>query len=300
MNKQVIIHQNSNKSSRFKASSGFLYILILSSLVLIFSSYLTIIYFFPNIIPNIPISWSRNSLIILIFSGFFASLVVISALRIVSLNGYKPLSLPTPLTTTDKEIDPALQGILLNEFEYARQTAGESMEERNAVINFYLLIVGGASSGVIAFLGNFANHIELIIGAVALLWIVTIVGWLTLFKLIALRIAWVGSAASMNAIKEFYIANSERMHLSGEVLQSAFVFKSSTIPSAGKHWNVAHYSALLVAFLDTAIYFGGIMLLVFVMPDSQTPVIVLIGILIAVLFLASHWWIYDLSLKPRN
>jgi hypothetical protein len=209
-------------------------------------------------------------------SGLFLAITLAIALGLALITSIsKPIKLPTPQKIRGLKMEPGnnsymseglnINKLLLGEFGYARETAAQAMEERRMVINFYLLIVGGAGSGAVAILFGAANpnRQALLIGAVILLWIVCLIGWLSLFMLISLRLAWVGSANSMNYIKEFYLNNAENMgmDLSSDVIHSAFYFKSNTLPSAKKHWNATHYSALLVALLDSAAFWGGTILL---------------------------------------
>lgn len=56
--------------------------------------------------------------------------------------------------------------ILGEEFKYASKTAEQAMEHRMTIVNYYLLIVGGGGSGVIALIN--ANHAGNRCGATAL------------------------------------------------------------------------------------------------------------------------------------
>lgn len=188
------------------------------------------------------------------------------------------------------------KNILEQSFEYARETAGQAMEHRMTIVNFYLLIVGGAGSGVVAILAaNASDKNQLFAGAVALLWIVYLIGWLTVLKIIRLRAAWVESAFEMNLIKQFYITNVKGM--APGVLASAFSFKPTSIPSPAKPWNIYYYSAFLVAMLDSGAFLGGFLLLGLHLAAPGT--IWLIGALLALITLIAHMWVYDIMLKPQ-
>lgn len=186
--------------------------------------------------------------------------------------------------------------ILGQSFEYARETAGQAMEHRMTIVNFYLLIVGGAGSGVVAILAaNNSDKNQLFAGAVALLWIVYLIGWLTVLKIIRLRAAWIESAFEMNMIKQFYITNVRGM--ASDVLESAFSFKPSSIPAPAKPWNIFYYSAFLVAMLDAGAFLGGFLLLALHL--SAPGIIWLIGAPLALITLVAHMWVYDILLKPK-
>lgn len=202
------------------------------------------------------------------------------------------------ISTTAGNLDLSVNDILTGEFEYARETAGQAMEERRTLINFYLIVIGGAGSGVVAFLPTISTQSGLLLSAVTLLWAVSVVGWLTLFQLIALRAAWMGSANAMNFIKEFYKKNVGI--ISPEAIDSAFFFKTKTLPQPAKHWNAGHYSAVVVSFLDAVAFGGGALLLTMalngVITDSS---VIFVSIMACFLFLG-HFWVYDISLTyPR-
>lgn len=192
-----------------------------------------------------------------------------------------------------------LQGILMGEFEYARETAAQAMEERRSVTNFYLLIVGGTISGVIALLSTLASHHNLLLGAVAALWLVCVTGLLMQFSIISLRLAWVTSANSMNHVKEFYLQNAEKLGASRNILQSAFTYRTSTIPPADTHWNVNHFASLLIGSLDAGAFLSGLMLIGVALSEQSMPLICAVGCILATFVFMAHWWTYDLSLRPK-
>jgi ADP-ribose pyrophosphatase len=190
--------------------------------------------------------------------------------------------------------------ILEQEFEYARETAAQAMDQRLTIVNFYLLVVGGAGSIIGALLATNSGSINaakdpFFVATVALLWLVFLIGWLTHFKIVRLRSAWIESAMAMSYIKEFYIVNAKEMP--SQALRSAFFYRPSGIPKPYKSWNVYHFSALLIALLDAGAYLGGFMLLgLFLHADGD---IVIPGALLAILAFYAHVWIYDIALKPK-
>jgi len=255
-------------------------------------------------------SINRPEIITLGISGLFLVITMSIAWRLSFITSARSLPLPTSQKIKDfvnqsgnvSAIGGRLSAndILMREFEYLRETAGQAMEERRTVINFYLLIAGGAGSGVIAFLSNISNQSRLLLAAVMLLWIVCLIGWISLFMLIALRLAWINSALAMNYIKEFYVVNAENIGMSPDILQSAFLFQPMTLPSANKHWNVFHYSALLIALLDAGAFLAGAMLIEINMNGTSLSIVAIIGGVYAMGLFIAHWWSYDISLLPRH
>ncbi len=140
------------------------------------------------------------------------------------------------------------------EFEYARTTASEAMQDRHTMVNFYLTITGLIATGVFAVsaVGGEAN-VPRYMGTI-LLWLLCGVGWFYFLKLVKLRQAWVDSARTMNQIKMFFIEN---VTVPGADLREAFRWKPETMPPAGQPWTVFAYSASLIAFLDAAAFVGG-------------------------------------------
>ena len=143
--------------------------------------------------------------------------------------------------------------ILQWEFDYIRTTASEAMRDRHTMINFYLLAVGIVASGVVALLKR-DSGIPATAGT-ALLWGLCIIGLFYFLKIIRLRQAWHESATAMNQIKQVYIVNTEAKD--SEILTDAFHWDVGSLPPANKQWNVFHYSAMLVGFVNTVAYVAG-------------------------------------------
>lgn len=188
-------------------------------------------------------------------------------------------------------LDPNV--VLSCEFEYARISASESMEQRHTMVNFYLLAAGVMASGAVVVLAQGQS----IPGALAtlLLWALCSVGWLHFLSIIRLRQAWHDSARAMNCIKEFYIQHAQ--DLNGEVLRDAFRWQAHTLPRPDKPWTVFFYSAMVVSLLNSAAYvLGGVLL---GMPDAKLVPPLLLGILLVfgVVFFAFHAWLYFAFLK---
>ncbi|MBA3826800.1 MAG: NUDIX hydrolase [Ktedonobacterales bacterium] len=184
--------------------------------------------------------------------------------------------------------------VLEKAFEYAAGTAEQAMEHRMTIVNFYLLIAGGAGSGVVALVS--ANP-GIAVAAVPLLWLIAAIGGMISLQLMALRRAWAGSVVEMNYIREFFIANNNLFK--GEALAKAFLWNPKTMPDTHKRGNVFYYAMLLIAVLDAAAFFGGIFLLGF---DEHATLTTPVGFIsagtLAVAFLMLHLWVYNATLIP--
>ena len=233
------------------------------------------------------------------FSFLIVNVVIL--LAVLALNR-RPR--PRPLPPAAPPSEPPGEGnlnpsdILDWEFEYARTTASEAMEQRHTMVNFYLLVAGVAASGVIAALGD-GNNLPKAVGTM-LLWLLCGIGWLYFLAIVRLRQAWHDSARAMNQIKEFYFQHAQ--DIGRDVLRSAFRWQAHTLPDPGKPWTVFFYSAMLVAFLDSAAFVAGGLLLDRG-PTGSPPVLVLgLLILFGLLFFTFHVWLYFafLELNPAR
>jgi len=199
-----------------------------------------------------------------------------------------------PSLEQGKSLLPA-SDILKLEFEYARTTASEAMQDRHTMINFYLLVAGVVVSGVVAVLGQNAG-LPKAVGAM-LLWLLCGIGWLYFLKIIRLRQAWHDSAKAMNQIKEFYFRHAKEFD--PDVLRGAFRWQSHTLPAPDKPWTVFFYSAALIAFLDSVAYVaGGVLLGWGATPRLLLPALALLT-LFGLAFFAFHVWLYFEFLRPR-
>ena len=201
----------------------------------------------------------------------------------------------TPLAVAPGQalLDPA--DILKLEFEYARTTASEAMQDRHTMVNFYLLVAGVVVSGVVGVLAQ-NTGLPKAVGAI-LLWLLCGIGWLYFLKIVRLRQAWHGSARAMNKIKDFYIQHVK--DLDPDVLWSAFLWKPETLPPPDKPWTVFFYSGMLVALLNSVAYAAGGALLGWgVAPRLLLPALGLVT-LAGLAFFAFHVWLYFAFLRPK-
>ena len=183
--------------------------------------------------------------------------------------------------------------ILSLEFEYARTTASEAMQDRHTMINFYLVIAGVIASGVVAVLGQ-DTELPKAAGTV-LLWLLCGIGWLYSLKLIRFRQAWHDSARAMNQIKDFYIQHAKDFE--PDVLRDAFRWKTETLPPPDKPWTVFFYSALLIALLVSMAYVLGAAWLDLNLSLTIPRVDLWLYLIFGIGFLAFHIWLYFAFLK---
>jgi hypothetical protein len=195
-----------------------------------------------------PRHYTLYSLLFLFFNALIPIIVLIRSQR-------KPSSPPPDLSPKP----PASNGTTLEaefifewEFEYARATASEAMEDRHKMVNFYLLIGGATASGVLASLGK---EFSLAGVGTLLLWTFSILGWFYFLSIVRLREAWYDSVRAMLAIKEFCIANVT--DFPAAEFAPAFRWREATLPSPEKAWSLYHFAALLIGFFNSLAFILG-------------------------------------------
>ncbi len=221
-------------------------------------------------------------------------LVILALNRRTGASSSQPYT-PAPVSSDQKHLEAS--DILGWEFEYARTTASEAMQDRHTMINFYLLAVGVVGSGVIALLGQDVDANLPKATGTLLLWLLCGVGWVYFLKLIRFRQAWHDSARAMNQIKDFYVQHAKDFE--PEMLRDAFRWKTETLPPPDKPWTAFFYSAMLIAFLDSAAYVAGGALLS--LDATGSPPLSVLGplALFGLAFFAFHVWLYFAFLKPK-
>jgi len=98
-----------------------------------------------------------------------------------------------------------LEGLLLEEFNYAGNSAYQAMEDRARMFNLYLVIIGVLASGLVAIYQLTALKAFTQPLTVLLLVLSGIVGVVFFVQLIRLRQAHQESIITMNLIKEYYL-----------------------------------------------------------------------------------------------
>ena len=217
------------------------------------------------------------------------------AILILSRRVYtKPVGQKEPAIAVSVKKELKASEILGWEFDYARTTASEAMQDRHTMMNFYLVVVAVVASGVTAVVTQKAGDSSLTIGTL-LLWVLCEVGWLYYLKILKLREAWYESALAMNQIKECYFQHVN--DFDGEALRSAFRWQVHTTPALDKPWTVFFYSAMLIGFLDSVAFVGGGFLI-----DSKASLTYYnLGALtvLGVLFFLLHVYLYFAFLESK-
>jgi len=232
------------------------------------------------------------------FIFLVANMVILLAILVWNrLEGDKPSQAAKPVQRPPGQDLLDASDILGREFEYARTTASEAMQDRHTMINFYLVATGVVASGVIAVLKQDADANLPKTAGTVLLWLLCGIGWLYFLKLIRLRQAWHDSARAMNQIKDFYIQHAKDFE--PEMLRSAFRWKPETLPPPDKPWTVFFYSATLIGFLDSVAYVAGGTLLALDAAGSPPSSVLGLLTLFGLVFFAFHVWLYFAFLKPK-
>jgi ADP-ribose pyrophosphatase len=140
-----------------------------------------------------------------------------------------------------------LDGLLLEEFNYAGTSAYQAMEDRARMFNLYLVIVGvlGAALGAMyQFSGARAFTQPLTAGLLA---VAGIVGIVFFVKLIRLRQAHQDSVITMNMIKEYYLA---RFTPDNPNIGQVFQWRLGTVKAGERLGSVTFLIGFTVALLD--------------------------------------------------
>ena len=139
--------------------------------------------------------------------------------------------------------------LLIEDYNYIRDTLKQAMDDRHTMINYFILITGGIVTITVTNLSIaklLDPNIRYLLKIAA--FVLNIIGWIYFLNLIRLRQAWRGSALAMNQIKEFFIQNGR---IPDDIARSAFLWDTKTVPAAGRKSNVFYYSALLISFISS-------------------------------------------------
>lgn len=218
--------------------------------------------------------------------------------------------------TLDASIQPGgklddtlkLDGLLLEEFNYAGNSAYQAMEDRARMFNLYLVLVGVLVSVLVGVyqlssssLKTFTQPLTIVLLALA-----AILGLVFFVKLIRLRQAHQDSILTMSVIKEYYIARFQANNPNiGEVLR----WRMKDIKAGERLGSVTFLVCFAVAFLDSLALATAAALayLVVARPatgDEFTPgaLVPAVGIAAAVLVvvLLGQVWYYRVALSHRK
>lgn len=179
------------------------------------------------------------------------------------------------------------------EFGYAKETAEQAMQDRRAMVNFYLIITGIVVSSAVALCKEgISQSVYLVFPGLFL--IASIVGWIFFFMLIRLRQAWHESVEAMCQIKAFYLGDAK---FAGERdLHTAFRWTKDTIPKKGRRWTIFFLSATLVNLLDSIVFTAGC-IMIFWMKKLSIAHISLISIGIFIFLYGLQTFLYFWMLR---
>lgn len=198
-------------------------------------------------------------------SAIVIYLIVMEVLVVATFLVYRNSTTPK-ITAVKRLKNPRLEEnsftlaqLLLKEYDYIRETAAQIKSDRHAIVNYFLII-----SGVFLFIigrqffmhsDDFSSLLTNAKTATSMMVIISIaisvIGWIYFMQLIRLRQGWCDSAAAMNQIKDFYIANGR---IPDDLARSAFLWDNKVTPKPGKKSNVSYYSTMLISFIS-AIFF---------------------------------------------
>lgn len=205
----------------------------------------------------------------------------------------QPLPKP-PRPPLTRKLEISAQEVIGWEYEYARITASEAMQDRQTMVNFYFLLIGVVASGVVANLDKLGTWIG---ASTLLLWGGCIVGWFLFLIVVRLREAWHSSAKTMLKLRDFCIQHARDVE--PEILIKGFPWRVETLPPAGKRWSVFFYSGLLIAFLNSVSFVVGGLLLAAEL-RTATPLSVAALLVLGALLLAFHLFVYSALLAERR
>jgi len=115
----------------------------------------------------------------------------------------------------------------------------------------YLVAVASLLAAILSFqLGSDTTReaqVSVLIGFAVVFFVISVFGFLTIFQLVRLRLAWRESARAMNAIKHHVVLNSDRAN-------DVFLWTQATMPPAFKPTSVSFISALQVAIISGVMF----------------------------------------------
>ena len=152
--------------------------------------------------------------------------------------------------------------ILKAEYNYIANTVFQANEDRSRVASFYFVSVGSLVAAILSTLFSTNNLKNISLAFSGLFLVLTILGALTLAQLARLRAAWHESAQAMNAIKDFYIEHNKE-------IESAFKWRSKTLPPTDKPHSIANLMAFEVALLSAITSAASIYFLLLTLGDIE-------------------------------
>lgn len=201
----------------------------------------------------------------------------------------------------------SLPEILLKEFEYAKETADQAMDDRHTLVNYFLLSAGVvlASFGIMVSEeggAKFAYRYEVLVGLSLLF---NTVGWVYFMQVVRLRQAWCESARAMNHLKHVFVKNCG---INFDLAKKCFRWNFETLPRAGKKMTVFYFSALLISIINSSVMaLAGIIVIDLNLVRNSRPIPLghfitssCIGVFHLVFQMAMYTSLLEEKYKPKN
>jgi ADP-ribose pyrophosphatase len=186
----------------------------------------------------------------LVLGYAWATYLIISGWRLL-VDRSSPSSEGKPMEKLGGEIPRALQELVLQEYEYIRETMAQAMNDRHTMVNYFLLATGVVLAAISAIYSAegmsyspYKNYMT-----IAICLIFNLISWIYLMMVIRLRQAWCESAAAMNRVKNFVLLNH---NLSEQDSASPFRWKSANTPAAAKKGTLYHFAVILISIVSSS------------------------------------------------
>jgi len=184
--------------------------------------------------------------------------------------------------------------LLIREFDYARETASQAMEDRHKMVNFFLILTGAVFAGTINLLAK--NNASIISEfhsrsiAAFLLIFLFLAGFFYVLKLAFLRVAWYDSALAMNQIKDYYCKDHPDF-------DKVFRWTKDSLQKKIKlngFCTVFFLSAFLIILLNSVMLTAGLYIL-----DFTTPLVLFLVMFIIIILQIVIYRLYIQNRKEK-
>jgi hypothetical protein len=157
------------------------------------------------------------------------------------------------------DLDLKAESILKMEFEYARETVEQNLEDRRRVVEFYVVIAGALATLSLALAQLDASRMpaiaqtDSVVGLsgrlpalvyAVLFWVIGLTGVFTVFHLVRLRQSFQDSLLTMNRIKDYYIKQYP-------LLAEALRWRNETMPPLNRIGSITFILSLFVVLIDS-------------------------------------------------
>ena len=176
--------------------------------------------------------------------------------------------------------------ILIAEFSYIAQTAGQANEDRVRVTAQYFITIGTILVAIVSVAAaplTIAIQTSVRVAFSIIFLVLSILSFFTILQLVRLRLAWCESARAMSTIKEHYC----KVNASSDI-ERAFRWTKSSIPPAFKKDSISTILAIQVSLLG-GLTSGSCVFFVCLLWDfSEWPWSILIGISFSIIQFVSY------------